>query len=57
MCNEYVVYFLIMNDYFVWIYKNEIKEIFIKKIYGFIGLVNIEGFDVILVENIEVVVI
>lgn len=55
MCNEYVVYFLIMN--FVWIYKNEIKEIFIKKIYGFIGLVNIEGFDVILVENIEVVVI
>lgn len=57
MCNEYVVYYLIMNDYFVWIYKNEIKEIFIKKIYGFIGLVNIEGFDVILVENIEVVVI
>lgn len=31
MCNEYAVYSLITNDYFVWIHKNEIKEIFIKK--------------------------
>lgn len=31
MCNEYAVYSLITNDYFVWIHKNEIKEIFILK--------------------------
>lgn len=57
MCNEYAVYSLITNDYFVWIHKNEIKEIFIKKTYGSTGSANTEGSDVTLAENIEVVVI
>lgn len=43
MCNEYAVYSLITNDYFVWIHKNEIKEIFIKKTYGSTGSANTEG--------------
>lgn len=48
---------LLTNDYFVWIHKNEIKEIFIKKTYGSTGSANTEGSDVTLAENIEVVVI